>query len=130
MPSDPAKNGLDQPSLVVTLRGKIREKKAEPKKLDDKDEGKKEEAKKEEPPRFKEKEWKLTIGGESADKAFVYVRSSDRPERPFAISKASIDSLFFKDPNHLRSRRRSAWEPGSGAARWGCSRGRSSSCSR
>ncbi|MCI0639128.1 MAG: DUF4340 domain-containing protein [Gemmataceae bacterium] len=75
-------HGLDKPSMVVTLKGVW---------LQDQKE--------------KTREWKFFIGKESADKAFRFVNSSDRPQRVFAVSRGAIDSLFFTDPNHLRSRR-------------------------
>ncbi len=71
---------LDRPATVVTLRGTIPG------------------------PKDETKEWKLNIGKESGDKILVYVNSSDRSNRVFAVAKSSIDSLFFQDPNHLRSR--------------------------
>ncbi|MCI0379628.1 MAG: DUF4340 domain-containing protein [Gemmataceae bacterium] len=75
-------HGLDKPSIVVTLKGVW---------LQDQKE--------------KTREWKFFIGKESADKAFRFVNSSDRPQRVFAVSRGAIDSVFFTDPNHLRSRR-------------------------
>ena len=69
---------LDPPASVVTLLGKVR---------------------------GKEQEWKFFIGKESADQAFVFVNSSDRPGKVYAIARNNIDSVLFKDPNHLRSRR-------------------------
>lgn len=71
--------GLDKPSLTITLQG------AAPKK--------------------KEQEWKFFVGQESPDQLLMYVNTSDRPNKVFGITKSSIDSVFFKDPNHLRARR-------------------------
>ena len=76
-----AQYGLDQPATTVTLRGHALGKKDRP------------------------LEWKFYIGRESADKAFLYVNSSDWPNKVYAIAKTNIDSVLFKDPNHLRSRR-------------------------
>ncbi len=70
---------LDPPATVVTLRGKVKGK--------------------------KEQEWKFYMGKESADQAFVFVNSSDRPNKVYAMTKSNIDSVLFKDPNHLRARR-------------------------
>jgi hypothetical protein len=70
---------LDQPATIITLKGKAPEK--------------------------KEREWQLYLGKESADQALVYVNSSDRPNKVYGMSKGSIDSVLFKDPNHLRARR-------------------------
>ncbi len=70
--------GLDQPQLTVTLSGKRR---------DD------------------EKEWKFFVGKDSVDKTLVYVTSSDRQDKAFAVPKRSIENLLFKDPNYLRSKR-------------------------
>ena len=71
---------LDQPATTVTLRGKAPDKK-------------------------EEQEWKFLIGKESADHELLYVNSSDRPGKVYAITRNNIDSVLFKDPNHLRSRR-------------------------
>src|ERR1043166_2112927 len=45
------------------------------------------------------------IGKEAADKAIVYVNSSDRPGRGFPVARSSIESLLFKDTATLRSKR-------------------------
>ena len=52
-----------------------------------------------------EKEWKFYIGKESADRNFMYVNSSDLPNKVYALTKNTIDSVLFKDPNQLRARR-------------------------
>src|SRR4051794_18707338 len=70
---------LDPPLITVTLQGKR--------------EGK------------EEQEWKFYLGKESADQSLVFVNSSDRPKRVYAVAKNSVDSVLFKDPNHLRTRR-------------------------
>ncbi len=70
--------GLASPRSVITLKGKI---------------GK------------QERELVFKIGKESPDKVFIYANSSDRPKRSFAVTKSTVDSLFFKDPNFLRSKR-------------------------
>lgn len=71
--------GLDQPSTIVTLKGKALGK--------------------------ADREWSLYLGKESADQSLMYVNSSDRPTKVYGITKNSIDSVLFKDPNHLRARR-------------------------
>jgi hypothetical protein len=76
---DLSRYGLDQPATVVTVKGKAPEK--------------------------KEQEWKVFIGKESADQALMYVNSSDRPGKVYGMTKGNIDSVLFKDPNHLRARR-------------------------
>lgn len=96
--NDLAKFGLDAPQATITIKGRTR---ARPSSLTDEDKDKKEEKK--EPP-AKEKEWKFHLGKESADKKYVFANSSDEPTRVFAVAKSSIDSLFFEDPNHLRSK--------------------------
>ena len=53
----------------------------------------------------KEREWKFYLGKESPDKKFVYANSSDEPARVYAVEKSTIDSLYFENPNHLRSKR-------------------------
>ncbi len=77
--NDLAHYGLDQPALTITLKGAA--------------------------PNKKEQEWKFYVGRESPDQALMYVNTSDRPNKVFGIAKNSIDSVLFKDPNHLRARR-------------------------
>jgi hypothetical protein len=77
--SDLAAVELQPPAIAVTLKGTAKDK--------------------------AEKEWKFYIGKESADRNFMYVNSSDLPNKVYAITKNTIDSVFFKDPNHLRARR-------------------------
>jgi hypothetical protein len=84
---DLTKYGLEQPATVVMLKGRIKAKNKD----DDRDR--------------KEQEWKFYIGRESADQLLVYVNSSERPKKVYAVVKSDIDSVLFKDPNHLRSRR-------------------------
>ena len=74
-----ARYDLVQPSIVVTLKGTTKDK--------------------------KEKEWQFNIGKESADHALLFVNTSDLPSKVYAIAKNQIDSVLFKNPNHLRSRR-------------------------
>jgi len=50
------------------------------------------------------KEWTLNLGNESPDKLFVYVNSSDRPRDVMAVRASTLDSVFFKNANDLRSR--------------------------
>ncbi|MCI0684416.1 MAG: DUF4340 domain-containing protein [Gemmataceae bacterium] len=95
--NDLARHGLDAPQATITIRGRDR---TRPASLTDDDKDKKDE-KKDSP---KEKVWKLHLGKESADKKYVFANSSDEPNRVFAVAKSSVDSLFFDDPNHLRSK--------------------------
>jgi hypothetical protein len=89
--NDLALYGLDDPATVLTLKGKAGVKES------DGDGAKKEDTR-------KERQWQFFIGKESADGAFMYVNSSDRPGKVYAMAKTNIDSVLFKDPNHLRSR--------------------------
>jgi hypothetical protein len=75
---DAAFYGLKDPPVVVTLSGTY----------------------KDEP-----KEWQFFVGKESADKTLMYVNSSDRRDRAYAVSKKSLSGVLFEDPNHLRDRR-------------------------
>lgn len=75
----PSSYGLEPPLMTVTLTGR-------------------------KPKSDQEKSWQLFVGKESADKTIVYVNSSDRPGKVLPVVKSSIDSLFFKDVNTLRSR--------------------------
>ncbi len=75
---DPAYYGLNTPQLTVTLIGKIK---------------------------TEAQEWKLVVGKENADKTLVYVAFADRPDKVHAVAKKDLDSIFIKNPNHLRSRR-------------------------
>ncbi len=70
---------LTNPATVVTLRGQAKGK-----------------------PRH---EWKFNIGKESADQALMFVNTSDLPSKVYGVQKNNVDSVLFKDPNHLRSRR-------------------------
>jgi hypothetical protein len=72
---DLAKFGLTNPSAVVTLKKK-----------------------------GGGKEWTFNVGGESPDKAFVYVNSSDRPRDVLAVRTSALDALLFKSANELRAR--------------------------
>jgi hypothetical protein len=91
--NNPAEFGLKAPHATITLTG-------HPRKKDDKKEAgeKKVDA-------GREKQWKLFLGNDSPDKKFVYVASSDRPGRVFAVSRVSLNSAFFKNANDLRSKR-------------------------
>jgi hypothetical protein len=73
---EPSSYGLNAPELVVTLKGKAKE---------------------------EAKEWKFFVGKISPDN-MAYVNSSDRPAKVFAVAKKNIESLFFEDPNYLRSK--------------------------
>ncbi|MBI2809052.1 MAG: DUF4340 domain-containing protein [Planctomycetes bacterium] len=70
--------GLTSPRIVVTLSGKLRDKKAE---------------------------WKFLVGRDSADKSHVFVATPDRPDKVFSVAKKDIDGLFFDNPNTLRMQR-------------------------
>ncbi len=96
LPNDPAAYGLQPPKATLTLIGKPR-KKIEDMKFDAPEDAADSAA--------KEREWKLSIGNESNDKTVVYVSTPDRPNRVFAVPKASIAALFFKNANDLRSKR-------------------------
>jgi Domain of unknown function (DUF4340) len=94
-----AQFGLDAPQATVTIKGRTKTKAADVKDQEkDKDEKKEASA-------VKEREWKFYLGKESADKKYVYANSSDEPTRVFAVVKSTIDSLYFENPNHLRSKR-------------------------
>src|ERR1043166_2394984 len=68
--------GLDKPRLVVKITGKY--------KGDD-------------------ETWELRVGNES--QGVVYVQTPERGDKVFAVSKKTIDNLFFKDANTLRDKR-------------------------
>ncbi len=87
VPNDPAGYGIKPPRYVITLTG-------HPPKKDDK-----------KPDMTREKQWKLLVGNDSIDKKFVYVASSDRPGRVFAVPRTSVNSIFFKNANDVRSKR-------------------------
>ena len=89
--------GLEKPQATVTFFG-VRKKKVD---LDEP----KEPADKSKEPAGEKIEWKLFLGKESPDKKFVYVGSSDRPGRVFAVSRSELSSFFFGGPNDLRSKR-------------------------
>ena len=91
----PASYGLEPPQATVTFFG-VRKKQASP------DEPKEKE--KEAAPADKT-QWQLLLGKESPDKKFVYVGSSDRPGRVFAVSRSELSSFFFGGPSDLRSKR-------------------------
>lgn len=77
---DPARFGLEAPQAIVSIKGHVG------------------------PKKDREQTWKLKLGKESADKSLVFVSSSDRPNKVFAVNKSTLASLFFTDVNHLRSR--------------------------
>lgn len=72
---DPSVYGLKTPRMTVTLSGKYK---------DD------------------NKTWELSVGDERA--GLVYVKTSDR-DKVSAVSRRSIDGLFFKKAEYLRSKR-------------------------
>ncbi len=51
------------------------------------------------------KTWEFYVGKESVDRAFVYVNSSDRKDKVFAVSGIGMKGLLVKDPRYLRSKR-------------------------
>ena len=51
------------------------------------------------------KTWKFFVGKDSPDNSLVYVNSSDQDDKVFAISKKSLEGVFFKDARYLRSKR-------------------------
>ena len=92
--------GLEPPQATVTFFG-VRKKPApkdEPKEKDSKEKDKT-------PPAEATETWKLFLGKESPDKRFVYVGSSDRPGRVFAVSRSELSSFYFGGPSDLRSKR-------------------------
>ena len=74
---EPEFYGLNAPERVVTLKGKLN---------------------------GEAKEWKFFVGKVGPD-GMAYVNSSDRPAKVFAIAKRNIETLYFEDPNYLRSKR-------------------------
>jgi hypothetical protein len=79
--NDLATYGLDHPSLTVTLRGA--EKKGDKEAV---------------------KEWQFFVGNTSPDKTFVYVNSSDKPNKVMGARRSTLDSVLFKDVAALRSK--------------------------
>src|SRR5207244_12173084 len=65
---DLAYASLEPPRMIVTLKGKR--------------------------PGKEEQEWKFFLGKESADQSLVFVNSSDKPKRVYAVAKNNIDSVF------------------------------------
>lgn len=51
------------------------------------------------------REWKLLLGSETPDKKYVYAATSDRPGLVFALPRNSLNAVFFKNANDLRSKR-------------------------
>lgn len=78
-PSDDlAASGLTPPQRTITLKGT----------LDD-----------------REKVWTFNVGKETVEKTFQYVNSSDRPDMAYAVPRATVEGLLYKDPGALRSKR-------------------------
>lgn len=98
--SDLDRFGLTAPQATITIKGQLKAKTSGAK-----DDAKDKKDEKKEAAPAKEQEWKFFLGNDSADKKFVYVNSSDDPKRVFAVTKTSLDSLFFEDANALRSKR-------------------------
>jgi hypothetical protein len=96
--NQPADYGLAPPQATITFIGTPKKKTTS---ADDAKDEKKDEKAETRTPR----EWKLFLGNEDPTKKYVYVASSDRPGRVFAVVKSSISSLFFKNINDLRSKR-------------------------
>ena len=96
----PSVYGLEPPQATVTFFGVRKKKAREPAK--DKERTRRKDAGAR---RADKTEWKLFLGKESPDKKFVYVGSSDRPGRVFAVSRSELSSFFFGGPNDLRSKR-------------------------
>jgi hypothetical protein len=90
----PSQYGLEPPQATATFIGKRKKKRTDEDKEDAKNETTGE-----------ERTWKLFLGTESADQKYVYVASSDRPGRVFAVLKNKLSSLLFKNINDLRSKR-------------------------
>ena len=95
--NNPAAYGLEPPQATVTFSG-VRKKKIDLEEPMDK-------ADKDKTPPAEKETWKLYLGKESRDKKFVYVGSSDRPGRVFAVGRTDLGSFFFGGPNDLRSKR-------------------------
>jgi Domain of unknown function (DUF4340) len=74
----PANYGLDKPRIEVTLEA--------PPKADG-----------------ERRKWTFAVGEDRS--GLAYVLASDHKDKVFAVPKKSLDPLFFKDPNHLRSKR-------------------------
>jgi hypothetical protein len=98
--NNPSRYGLDNPKATITLHGHTKGKSTS-----DADDDESDKNEKKDEPEGKKREWSFYIGTDSPDKRYVYVNSSDEPERVFAVLKSSVDALFFEDPNHLRSKR-------------------------
>ncbi len=93
-----AENGLDRPRLIVKIKGKVQSGKTEDD-LNAPPEKSKRKKKYDVP-----KDWVLKIGKNNAAKTAVFVSSSDRPNRVFAVARSTFDNLFFSDVNQLRVR--------------------------
>ncbi|MEI7684028.1 MAG: DUF4340 domain-containing protein [Planctomycetota bacterium] len=78
-----ASHGLQPPQTTVTLSGRLKRKDAP----------------------GAEREWKLLLGNESSDKKFVYATTSDRPGVVVALPRNTLNAVFFKNANDLRSKR-------------------------
>jgi hypothetical protein len=97
--NDPDYYELRSPHITVTLKGRQEKRKS----VDDKafDE-KGDEKAAEKPAEEGARQWQFFIGKTSADKNYVYVSTSERPGRVYAVRRSSLDSIFFKDPSALR----------------------------
>lgn len=78
-PSDDlAASGLAPPERTITLKGTLND---------------------------NERVWKFYVGKETVEKTFHYVNSSDRPDKAYAVPRANVEALLYKDPGALRSKR-------------------------
>lgn len=89
----PADAGLEPPLATVVLRG-ARKAKKDPDAKDAKD-----------APAGEKREWKLFLGNDSVDKKYVYVATSDRPQKTFAVPRTDLAAAFFKSVTELRAKR-------------------------
>jgi hypothetical protein len=76
-------HGLDKPRVTVTVKGRPE--------IAGKTGG--------------QREWKAYLGKESVDGQHVFVSTSDRPDRAYAVPKKSVDGYFFQSTADLRSKR-------------------------
>jgi len=92
--NDPEFYGLNNPKITVTLKGHLDKEKAG----EEKPAGEKAS----EDDKKNTRQWQFFIGVSSPDKNYVFVGTSDRPGKVYAVRRSSLDSVFFKDPSTLR----------------------------
>jgi hypothetical protein len=98
--NDPEFYELTSPKITVTLKGRLAKEKAfEEKAFEEKAA---DEKPAEESDAKSARQWQFFIGKSSPDKNYVYVSTSDRPGKVYAVRRSSLDSIFFKDPSALR----------------------------